>query len=61
MSSAGVLVGLGAMTMSRLGMLFGSIMAPVSMLMRGFAMMMGGGLMIRRSVVMVFHRRVAGC
>jgi len=31
------------------------------MLMRGFAMMMGGGLMMRRSAVMVFHRRVAGC
>ena len=50
-----VLVGLCAVVMSRLRMLLGEVVASVSMLMRGFAVMMSSGLMMGRGVVVVFN------
>lgn len=55
-----MLVGLCAVVMSRLRMLLGEVVAPVSMFMRGFAVVMSGGLMMGRGVVVVFNRRM-GC
>jgi hypothetical protein len=55
-----MLVGPPAMVMSRVRMFFGAVMAPVSMFMRGFAVMMSGGLMMGRGVVMMFDRRMGG-
>jgi hypothetical protein len=39
-------------------MLSGDVVTPVGMLMRGCAVMMSGGLMIGRGVMMVFNRRM---
>jgi hypothetical protein len=55
-----MLVGPPAMVVGRRRMLFGAVMAPVSMFMRGFAVMMSSGLMMGRGVVVVFNRRVGG-
>jgi hypothetical protein len=39
-------------------MLSGDVVTPVGMLMRGYAVMVSGGLMMGRGVVMVFNRRM---
>ena len=55
-----VLVGQCAMVMSCRTMFSGEVVAGVSVLVRGFTVMMSGGLMMGRCVVMVFNRRI-GC
>jgi hypothetical protein len=55
---AGMLVGLGAAVMSRRGMLLGEVMTPVTVVVRGFSVMMSGGLVMCRSAFMVFGRRM---
>ena len=39
-------------------MLFGEVVTPVIMVVRGFAVVMSGGLMMGRGVVMVLSRRM---
>ena len=53
-----VLVGQCAMVMSCRRMFSGEIVAGVSVVVGGFTVMMSGGLMMGRCVVMVFNRRM---
>ena len=46
------------MVLSRRRMLFGLVVAPVRMVMRGGAMVLSGGLMVARRVEMMFRRRM---